>query len=364
MSNYNPKPAQAQLLLPTQDLNADMDFLIDLGFRLDNIFPADDPSVAILSGFGICLMLDKKANSSPATIQLVTEHPDHFGESQNPHIAPNGTRFIITLKNKTWITPDTRHNYEVRHLSANDSWVIGRAGMLYRDLIPDRLGGSIIASHIRIPDGGPVPDMVHYHTIGFQLIYCYKGWVKLVYEDQGPPFVLHAGDCVTQPPEIRHQVLEASDGLEVIEIGVPAEHMTTIDHQLQLPTATHKPDRVYHGQTFCHHQAKNARWQPWRVNGFEYSDTGITTATAGDAAVHIARPLDNTRQATLNHHTDILFTFVLDGSLQLEVSGHPTRPLHPGDAVVIPPDMEYRFREITPNLKLLEVALPAHQKPV
>ena len=30
--------------------------------------------------------------------------------------------------------------------------------MHYRDLIPSRLGGSIIASHIRIPDGGPVPD--------------------------------------------------------------------------------------------------------------------------------------------------------------------------------------------------------------
>ena len=72
--------------------------------------------------------------------------------------------------------------------------------MLYRDLVPDRLGGSIIASHISIPDGGPVPDMVHYHTIGFQLIYCYRGWVRLVYEDQGPEFIINAGDCVIQPP--------------------------------------------------------------------------------------------------------------------------------------------------------------------
>ena len=34
----------------------------------------------------------------------------------------------------------------------------GRAGMVYRDLIPDRLGGAFIASHITIPEGGPVPD--------------------------------------------------------------------------------------------------------------------------------------------------------------------------------------------------------------
>ena len=38
--------------------------------------------------------------------------------------------------------------------------------MLYRDLIPDRLGGSaIVASHIRIPEGGPVGDSVHYHKV-------------------------------------------------------------------------------------------------------------------------------------------------------------------------------------------------------
>ena len=52
---------------------------------------------------------------------------------------------------------------------------------------PDRLGGAIIASHIRIADAGPVADMVHFHTVGFQLIFCHRGWVRLVYEDQGPP---------------------------------------------------------------------------------------------------------------------------------------------------------------------------------
>jgi len=225
MSNYNPKTTQAQLQLPTADLVADMDFLIDLGFRLDKIFPADDPAVAMLSGYGLQLALDRNIESAPAIVNLITEESGHF--KADSYMAPNGTRFNIVVKTKTLITPDTQHKFEVRNLSDNDFWVIGRAGMLYRDLIPDRLGGSIIASHIRIPEGGPVPDMVHYHTIGFQLIYCYSGWVKLVYEDQGPPFILRAGDCVTQPPEIRHRVLEASDGLEVIEIGVPAEVRTT-----------------------------------------------------------------------------------------------------------------------------------------
>ena len=77
-------------------------------------------------------------------------------------------------------------------------------------------------------------------------------------EDQGEPFILKEGDCVTQQPEIRHRVLEASDNLEVIEIGVPAEHMTTIDYDMELPTKEIKPDRLFQGQTFCRHQVENA----------------------------------------------------------------------------------------------------------
>ena len=37
----------------------------------------------------------------------------------------------------------------------------------------------MIASHIRVPDG-PVPDMVHYHKVGFQLIFCVAGWVDVL----------------------------------------------------------------------------------------------------------------------------------------------------------------------------------------
>ena len=97
----------------------------------------------------------------------------------------------------------------------------GRAGMLYRDLIPGRLGGRYIASHITIPEGGPVADWVHFHRIALQMIFVRRGWVRVVYEDQGEPFVMNAGDLVLQPPEIRHRVLESSPGLEVVEISAP-----------------------------------------------------------------------------------------------------------------------------------------------
>src|SRR6185295_6532342 len=105
-----------------------------------------------------------------------------------------------------------------------------------------------------------VPDYVHYHRVRFQMIYCAKGWVKVVYEDQGPPFVLEEGDCVLQPPGIRHRVLESSPGLEVVERGSPAEHETLVDHELALPTGSVLAEREFGGQSFVRHVAARAAW--------------------------------------------------------------------------------------------------------
>lgn len=361
MDHSNMSESQAQVLLSSKDLNADMEFLTDLGFRLENIFPSDDPAVAIMSGHGLHIRLDKSETGQATTIHLLTDQPEQFGNGQSDLIAPNGTIFKILPKTYALETPYTQHKFEVRKLQDNDPWVIGRAGMLYRDLIPDRLGGSIIASHINIPEGGPVPDVVHYHTIGFQLIFCYKGWVKLVYEDQGVPFVLNAGDCVTQPPEIRHRVLEASNNLEVIEIGVPADHMTTIDHEMELPTQTFRPDREFQGQKFCHHIAKGANWIPWRIPGFDFRDSGINQATNGVASVHVAR-LSTTDALPVftSHNSDILFSFVMEGEMELSAKGYETRSLQSGDAFVIPPDLVYMISKRSEDLVLLEVSLPGN----
>lgn len=367
MSTSDSQTSYAQLRLPSANLAADMDFLIALGFRLDKIFPADDPAVAMLSGYEMHLVLDKRVESPPPIINIITDHPEKIGDGTSEHRAPNGAIFHILPRTQTLIAPATLHHFEVRTLDEIEPWVIGRAGMLYRDLIPGRLGGSIVASHIHVPDGGPVPDMVHYHTIGFQLIYCYRGWVKLVYEDQGPPFILKAGDCVTQPPEIRHRVLEASDDLHVIEIGVPAEHMTTIDHEMELPTAIFNPERLFQGQRFCHHQLKDAVWKPWRIPGFEYRETGILEATQGDANVDVIRPLliDSTmrnqnepKPQWVTHDTDILFSFVLEGKVVLDVEGQTTQTLQKGEAFVMPPFMKYALSKPSADLEFLEVALP------
>jgi len=197
--------------------------------------------------------------------------------------------------------------------------------------------------------------MVHYHSVGFQLIFCYKGWVDLVYEDQGAPFRLHAGNCVIQPPEIRHRVLYASDNIEVIEIGVPAEHVTTIEHEMDLPNGNN-PDRVFAGQRFVHHKADRAEWGPFRLPGFQARDTTIHHHTGGVAGVHVVRP-DSGAPVWASHDSDILFSFVMAGELTLAAQGS-SQQLTAGDAFVIPPGQKTRYSEPSKDLELLEVSLP------
>ncbi|NRB03114.1 MAG: cupin domain-containing protein [Rhodobacteraceae bacterium] len=349
---------QAEVRLPTKELRDDIPFFTKtLGMRMDMIYPADDPKVAVFSGHGLRVRVDADATEDPGTIRILCEDPDSFADGARALTAPNGTKVEIVALHEPVVMPSTVHSFVVRRLKDQAPWVIGRAGMHYRDLIPDRLGGSIIASHIRIPDGGPVPDMVHYHTVGFQLIFCYKGWVDLVYEDQGEPFRLYAGNCVIQPPEIRHRVLYASDNIEVIEIGVPAEHVTTIDHDMELPNGPANPERVFQGQRFVHHKKDEAAWSSFRLPGYQSRDTTICEHTGEVAGVHVIRRGEG-EPDWRSHTADILFTFVMEGQVTLEGEGRDAYQLEPGDAFVVPPGMKTKLSSPSDDIELLEVSLP------
>ena len=347
---------RAEVCLPTTDLRADLGFFGNvLGMRLDMIYPADDPTVAVYSGHGLRVRLEQR-DGTAGQLRILTDDAD-FADGATDLTSPGGTRVAVWPLNPPLELPETEHAFVVRRLADQAPWVIGRAGMHYRDLIPSRLGGSIIASHIRIPDAGPVPDMVHFHKVGFQLIFCYRGWVDVVYEDQGPPMRLTAGDCFIQPPEIRHRVLEASDMLEVIEIGVPAEHVTEVDHEMTLPTPHLRPDREWQGQKFVFNQVAHASWQDARLPGFIARDTTIATNTKDVAGVNVIRRGQG-EPVWASHDADIHFTFVMEGTMTLEGEGKAPYRLSAGDAFVTPPDMKTRYADPSDDLELLEVTLP------
>jgi quercetin dioxygenase-like cupin family protein len=307
------------------DLNAALDDLRSEGFRLDVIYPADDPHTAILS-------------RASERVRLTTQPDAREPPTELPAFVP---QFVLTR--------------------AGGDAGEGRAGMLYRDLVGSRLGGRYIASHITIAEGGPVSDWTHFHRIGFQMIAVRRGWVRVVYEDQGEPFVMEAGDLVLQPPEIRHRVLESSPGLEVVEITCPALHETFADYDMSLPNGRLDRHRQFGGQSFLRHVAKGTPWTPF--GGGEAQETAMHGATAGLADVRLVRSSGSSTIAFAPHDGELVFGFIFEGSARLDYAG--SHALGPADSFVIPPGEAWDLSDASDDLRLLHVTtqgLAAHSQ--
>ena len=347
---------RAGVVLLCQDFAANLAFFTEtLGFRVETIHPADGPTHASLIGHGCRLLLEPGADQ-PLNIRLVVE-PTSALQAQTL-TSPNGSIIECVPAQPGMSLVPLVSSLVVNHEDADGSAQVGRAGMLYRDLVPGRQGGAIIASLISIAEGGPVPDYVHYHDVLFQLIFCRSGWVKVVYEVQGEPFILHAGDCVIQPPTIRHRVLESGDNLEVIEIGYPAEHLTNADPSTSLPNAEVNPNRVWEGQSFIRHIAANAKWQQLST-GVESTDTGILTATQGltDVKVIKAAITSNWAQEIVQPLT-FEFLFVLEGDAHVSTSNNGEHALANGSSLVIPPGNSYTVKHDKES-QILKLSLQA-----
>ena len=359
-ANSENKIQATEVVLPCTELESTLAFFTEiLGFQINAIFPADAPLVAVISGHGVRLRLERGGFGSPGKLRLLCRNHEEFAEGATELTAPNGTCIEIVEADPPLVLPPEQQSFVLNRYSNDASWEVGRAGMTYRDLIPNRQGGRFIASHIRILEGGTVPDYVHFHKIRFQMIYCYKGWVRVVYDEQGPPFVMHSGDCVLQPPQIRHRVLESSAGLEVIEISCPAEHETWADHDLDLPTTEVWSNRDFGGQHFVLHQVVQAEWSPWRMEGFEFRDTGIGTGTKGLAGVRVVRPLNGSKPLVCSHSGEFYFFFTLEGGVTLICEGLGSQRLEAGDSCVIPAQQRHALTDCSDDLELLEATFPA-----
>ena len=103
-----------------------------------------------------------------------------------------------------------------------------RAYAKYRDLgIADASHGLARAHVIRLI--GPCnPDEVsklHFHDVDFQMVYVLKGWVKTYMEGHGET-LMKEGSSWTQPPRIKHLIMDYSDDVELLEVILPADFKT------------------------------------------------------------------------------------------------------------------------------------------
>jgi hypothetical protein len=103
-----------------------------------------------------------------------------------------------------------------------------RAYAQYRDLgIADASHGLAQAHVIRLigPCNPAEVSKLHFHDVEFQMVYVLKGWVKTYLEGQGET-LMKEGSAWTQPPRIKHLIMDYSDDVELLEVILPAEFKT------------------------------------------------------------------------------------------------------------------------------------------
>ena len=98
----------------------------------------------------------------------------------------------------------------------------------YRDLgVADASAGLARAHVIRLigPCDPDVVSKLHFHDVDFQMVYVLKGWVKTYLEGVGET-MFKEGSSWTQPPRIKHLIMDYSDDVELLEIILPADFKT------------------------------------------------------------------------------------------------------------------------------------------
>jgi mannose-6-phosphate isomerase-like protein (cupin superfamily) len=103
-----------------------------------------------------------------------------------------------------------------------------RAYAKYRDLGVAEASQGLARAHVIRLVGPCDPDEVsklHFHDVDFQMVYVLKGWVKTYMEGQGET-LMKEGSSWTQPPRIKHLIMDYSDDVELLEVIVPADFNT------------------------------------------------------------------------------------------------------------------------------------------
>lgn len=103
-----------------------------------------------------------------------------------------------------------------------------RAFFEYRDLgLAEATGGAYRAQVIRVRDGTKPGTGMHSHDLDVQFVYVLKGWARFAYEGRDE-VLLEPGSSMLQPPGLKHDLLECSDDLEMLELTAPADFETEI----------------------------------------------------------------------------------------------------------------------------------------
>ncbi len=141
---------------------------------------------------------------------------------------PSARRARPVAKADAKAKPRRKHTFVASHLREEDFDGGLRRYAKYRDLGMSQATGGMVQAHVVrfVPPCRPEEvSKLHFHDVEFQMVYVLKGWIKTELDGQGA-ITMQTGSAWSQPPRIKHKVLDYSDDCEVLEIVLPADFKT------------------------------------------------------------------------------------------------------------------------------------------
>jgi hypothetical protein len=170
---------------------------------------------------------NKKAKSRSAAQTAVKKRSAAKSASRSSARKPVKSKARATPATKKTARPKQR--IAISHHREEDFKADGlRAYAKYRDLGIAAASHGLAQAHVIRLQGPCDPAEVsklHFHDVDFQMVYVLKGWVKTYMDGQGET-LMTAGSAWTQPPKIKHMILDYSDDVELLEVILPAEFKT------------------------------------------------------------------------------------------------------------------------------------------
>lgn len=147
----------------------------------------------------------------------ITAPADVITIAGNQPVAPSST-----------ITPGRRSEFAASY-DGPDAYKVGdgpRRFLAYRDAAAtNATGRRVNVNVVRNSKAGDNSTGWHYHSLACQFIFVLKGWSRVEVEGRGE-FTVRAGDSMTIPRGLKHDVTGFSEDFTVLELNIPADYDT------------------------------------------------------------------------------------------------------------------------------------------
>lgn len=241
-------------------------------------------------------------------------------------------------------------------------WVRGPIPFLeYRDMaLADASGGSLGSWHVRFGREPTAEESWRADDLDFNFVYVLAGTLTVAAEGRRE-HRLEVGGAVAFPRLQRYQVKAVSPDFEAIHIGAPAESLSYVGPDIELPALA---GRLGERDLMVTHDTADEY-----VSGdgprsfFEYRDLGGRELTDGRVHLHVIHALgkDVDEGTGWHYHSMGQWMIVLDGRAEMRFENHDRRRIAAFDSTCIGagPGMRHCVDRVSGDNKVLELCVPA-----